>query len=320
MAMSSAASSVDRLNHINSGLMIAAAAVAWMLPFEVFALAYVVLGPLHYLTQISWLHDRRFFSRSRYDALVLAGAAAIATFGFGLDRWLHFNVGGTVIVGSFLGAAALLLVANPLARLALFAAGLGLAYLAREMPATALLAVMLPTVIHVFVFTEAFVLQGALRSERASGLISFAVFVACAALLLSLQPSAHAYVAHQGLRALIAPFDDVRIQLSRLVGLDTSWDATVAATRFLGWAYTYHYLNWFSKTRLIGWHRIGRARAVGIGLVYAAALGLYAWNYTLGFLLVGFIGMIHVFTEFPLDVKVLGSLPGLVGRRARRSA
>ena len=43
----------DRLNYLNIGLMAASCAVAWFLPFELFLLAYAVLGPLHYLTEIS---------------------------------------------------------------------------------------------------------------------------------------------------------------------------------------------------------------------------------------------------------------------------
>src|SRR5581483_4474599 len=52
------APNVDRLNALNLGLMLVSAAVAWVTPFEVLLLSYAVLGPLHYLTEISWLHDR----------------------------------------------------------------------------------------------------------------------------------------------------------------------------------------------------------------------------------------------------------------------
>ncbi len=46
------------VNYLNMGLMVLSCALAFVLPFELFLLAYAVLGPLHYLTQISWLHDR----------------------------------------------------------------------------------------------------------------------------------------------------------------------------------------------------------------------------------------------------------------------
>jgi len=51
----------DRINYLNIGLMLASCVLAFALPFELFLLAYAVLGPLHYLTEISWIHDRKYF-------------------------------------------------------------------------------------------------------------------------------------------------------------------------------------------------------------------------------------------------------------------
>lgn len=55
----------DRINHLNSLLMVASCAAAFLMPFELFLLAYAVLGPLHYLTEISWIHDRRYSAGPR---------------------------------------------------------------------------------------------------------------------------------------------------------------------------------------------------------------------------------------------------------------
>ena len=57
---------------MNVGLMIASAAIAMFLPFELFLFSYVVLGPLHYLTELSWLHKRRYFSPGKRDYILLA--------------------------------------------------------------------------------------------------------------------------------------------------------------------------------------------------------------------------------------------------------
>ena len=46
----------QQIDWLNIGFMVASAAAAYALPFEVFLFAYAVLGPLHYLTEISWLH------------------------------------------------------------------------------------------------------------------------------------------------------------------------------------------------------------------------------------------------------------------------
>jgi hypothetical protein len=66
--------SAEQLNYLNMGLMLATASVAFVKPFELFLLGYAFLGPLHYLTEISWLHDRRYFTRGRNDYFVLIGA------------------------------------------------------------------------------------------------------------------------------------------------------------------------------------------------------------------------------------------------------
>ena len=61
----------DRINYVNIGLMAVTAVLAYFMPFETFLIAYAFLGPLHYLTEISWLHDRQYFSKGKYDFLVL---------------------------------------------------------------------------------------------------------------------------------------------------------------------------------------------------------------------------------------------------------
>ena len=61
-----------------------------------FLFAYAVLGPEHYLTEISWLHKRGYFTRGKYDFLLLGG---LALPGFVLGRlvWsgLRPNVTGS---------------------------------------------------------------------------------------------------------------------------------------------------------------------------------------------------------------------------------
>src|SRR5882672_6216800 len=54
----------DRINYLNIALMIGACIAAYVFPFELFLFSYAVLGPLHYLTEISWLHERNYFTES----------------------------------------------------------------------------------------------------------------------------------------------------------------------------------------------------------------------------------------------------------------
>src|SRR5262245_37867490 len=80
---------VDRLNYVNIGLMLLSTALACVLPFEVFLISYAVLGPLHYLTQISWLYDRSFYTKGRLDWIPLAVLAAVGFLSY--SEWLPWD-------------------------------------------------------------------------------------------------------------------------------------------------------------------------------------------------------------------------------------
>src|SRR5438874_12530195 len=68
------------INYVNIGLILVSFAIALYLPFQLFLFAYAILGPGHYLTEISWLHKRRFFTKGSYDPWILAGLAAVTSF------------------------------------------------------------------------------------------------------------------------------------------------------------------------------------------------------------------------------------------------
>src|SRR5258707_3678650 len=63
---------------VHLGLMLSAVAVTYLVPFELLLLSYVILGPAHYLTEISWLHDRKYFLPHRGVPLGLAFVAVAA--------------------------------------------------------------------------------------------------------------------------------------------------------------------------------------------------------------------------------------------------
>ena len=59
---------VARVNYINIALMLISAAVAFCHPLELFLFSYAVLGPLHYLTEISGcISDNIFAQQVRLD-------------------------------------------------------------------------------------------------------------------------------------------------------------------------------------------------------------------------------------------------------------
>lgn len=49
-----------------------------------------MLGPAHYLTEIRWLHPRRFFTEHRLPGWVAAGAVAPYVWDYAIGlRWLY---------------------------------------------------------------------------------------------------------------------------------------------------------------------------------------------------------------------------------------
>ena len=92
----------------------------------------------------------------------------------------------------------------------------------------------------------------------------------------------------------------------------------IPVVRFLAFAYTYHYLNWFSKTSIIGWHQISARRTAAILSIWVGSLGLYAYDYVLGLGWLFLLSFGHVVLEFPLNFRsvhgIFGELRSLLER------
>jgi hypothetical protein len=291
---------LDRINYLNIGLMLGSAALACLLPFEVFLASYAILGPLHYLTQISWLHDRGYFTTGRWDWVPLA-ALGVVSLEAAYGGWLGWQ--GAPLAAFGLGIM-VAFARHPAVKVATLVVCIALAAPLQDwFPARLFFGVLLTTVIHVYVFTGLFILAGSLKSGSRSGYASFAVFVACGVGLLLVQP-ATAYQPTRYVLDNLGPFSGVVVTMRRLMPGEGD-AAFVAVGRFLGFAYTYHYLNWFSKTGVIRWHEISRARMAGIGVLWLASVGLYAYDYAIGLAALFFLSIVHVFLEFPLDARTL---------------
>src|SRR5215212_7150826 len=181
--------SIDRLNWINILLMLIALAAAVVAPFHVFLFAYAVLGPLHYLTEMSWLHDRQFFTparahRTAWLVLVIATTIVMAI-GYVSADLLRRPMTPTVEIGMFLLVFIAAIVASYVRHPVNAAAIIGIAtagiLILSRYPAYGILAYLLITIVHVFVFTAFFILAGATKSKSTSGYLSLAVFAVCAA-------------------------------------------------------------------------------------------------------------------------------------------
>lgn len=300
---------VDFVNYLNIAFMVAAVAISAHLPLETFLWAYAFLGPLHYVTEISWLHDRQYFSYSSRAVwlLVVATAAVAAVSLFKLNPKtalvaLSFAVALAGAIALFRSGARQLVCA-------LVGGGALVALAASLSPVHVVLMLFLPTIIHVYLFTGLFIVFGALKGRSASGILSAIVFIACPLVCLFGVETPPSYVTSGEMVAALDPFLPVIDILLRWLGVMADEDGVLAMLRLFGFAYSYHYLNWFSKTRIINWHRTSRARLVLIGVVYVGAVSLYLYDAKIGFKALLFLSLLHVILELPLNFRsVVGIL------------
>ncbi len=306
----------DDVNWLNVGLMIVACGAAIAAPFHVFLFAYAVLGPLHYLTEISWLHDRNYFTRRNrarqwWLALVLISILVLALSYAGNDPSTHrtTTLFGTALIFLVFAAAAAAIYARDwwkgLGFLAILAIGLAF-FSGYPAYAWAVLAVtLLTTIVHVFVFTGAFILLGALKSRSKVGVLSLAVFIACAVLTVTVSAPIAEPTPH--VRQLYASFELLNRALLLLFGRSQNVYESVGigVMRLIAFAYLYHYLNWFSKTSIIKWHEVTRTRAATIVGCWVAGGLIYLYDYRIGLGVFYILSMLHVFLEFPLNHQTL---------------
>ena len=391
-----------QINYLNMGLMALSAVLAYFLPFETFLFAYAFLGPLHYLTEISWLHDRNYFSKGKYDFIVLlvigvllSYAAFAKDFGINVDFYESFveaNLFDKLIVLALFSAILFALVENIFVKIVsilllfVFISG----WLAPERAdanraSTTVFALtsLVPTLIHVYVFTGLFMLYGALKSRSKTGLLSIVTFILFPIILVFYAPveTKSNFISDYGKKAYYADgegffytnvsildhfkltddplltnkqyldsvinkksednqmavadrariTDSLKNKLNEnfivqnsqseyylkpipvkyaipINGKDYYWNTVFFSTigimlmRFIAFAYLYHYLNWFSKTEVIRWHKVPKIRFAAVIILWLLACGAYAYDYSIGLNFLFFLSFTHVLLEFPLNI------------------
>ena len=430
----------SQLDGINMGLMVISLILAYILPFELFLFSYAVLGPLHYLTEISWLHQKNYFIPGKINVWNFAIVASIIgilvfisnygsefyeyfsgkTIEFELENWgtnlilyvfflsmilvvlqkkshriagiiilslivLFFNFEqhclqlinheqknlGEVCVseypkyiaiteanvtdqnGNKIENATLLMkhkkgyelisagengqvnipknasIINVKGETIEFGDNKGFRFENNISGSVIFFSVFLPTLIHVFLFTALFMLFGALKSNSTTGLISFFFLFICAALPFIYDPS---FISYHGVSEYIRKsyndsFYSLNYQLFELFKLGPlqgreiaeasiySSKSGIAVTRFIAFAYTYHYLNWFSKTSIIQWHKTPVLNLTVVLVLWVTSVLLYAFDYKTGLIALFFLSFLHVFMEFPLNFQSIIGIVKNVGHR-----
>jgi hypothetical protein len=297
---------------VHLGLMLAALALTYLVPFELLLLAYVVLGPAHYATEISWLHDRKYFLPQRGIALALAAVAIVAAL---IDNATWF---GFVMWTAFVLCAVVAAAATTLQAMVLLAAALALtAFMLSHGASLAVLGILLPTLIHVSLFTLVFMALGAYRSGQKVQWVLIGLYLAAVALILIMPPTAASLVPSFA-KAAHDYFANVAPALGRLFGVPgLSLDNRLVS--LLAFIYTYHYLNWFIKAEVIRWADISRGRLAIVVAASAASTALYFYDYAYGFSVLLALSLAHIVLEFPLNSLALRQLGGAVGRSVAKA-
>ena len=311
----------EKLDLVNIGLMLVSCAIAMVLPFELFLIVYAILGPLHYLTEISWLHDRNYFTKGKYDAVILlvVGILLMLKY-FSADVGIEFpqNFDANLVFIALLSALIFVTVKNPVYKIG----GIALVILVSKASHNMayFLTIFVPTLIHVYLFTALFMLYGAFKSKSRFGVWSVVVLVMCPIILFTVFPNTAFYPPTEYSKGAYDLFKNLNIVWLRYVdGIPKQdsmqqWDSIIYYSqggillmRFIAFAYTYHYLNWFSKTKVIQWHNVPKWRFVTVVIIWLISIALYIHSYKLGLQWLLFLSFMHVLLELPLNfVSILG--------------
>lgn len=308
------------INVVNIYLMLGSLLLACTLPFEVFLLSYAILGPLHYLTEISWLKDKGFFLPHKHDIKIigvflicmLLGSSAISNF----EELKIFKQYYPVSIFICFSLSAVMVLVKDWGKRIYWIIAINLGLLIFLLPIGHLIfLVYLPTLIHVYIFTGLFILFGALKSKSKTGYLSLAVFLLCP-IVCFIVPSEYYFGATQWAQA---SYDGTfatlsQVTLESIFGLSQSdsqniyqHPLAVQLGRFIAFAYTYHYLNWFSKTNVIKWNNISKTRLISIIGIWLLCIAVYLYDYVLGFKALFVLSFIHVVLEFPLNnISIVG--------------
>lgn len=320
------AKNIDLLNIF---LMFISLYLAFKIPFELFLFSYTILGPLHYLTEINWLKDNNYFVKAKYwtYAFVLIAALISIPVIIKLPSLQAFN--DTFIFKQLLGFSRFLINVLILSSL-LFAIGLVhfkkwqhilLFFLISVISSIMILkfvpfsivvvGVFLPTIIHVYLFTLLFMIFGMLNSKTSIGIIGILFFILCPILIIVSHIDTTSYIFSETSKTVFTEigFTRIKVSLAKIFRvlengqLSLLSEGGIKIQIFIAFAYTYHYLNWFSKTSIIGWSKnLSKSKLIVVISIWIISVLLYLFDYKTGLMALFFLSYLHVLLEFPLNI------------------
>ncbi len=307
----------NHLGNVNSLLVIITFALVIAIPFELFLFAYAFIGPIHYLSEIAWLDKKNYFINSRIQrnffvflAFFVAILFLIKFFSdnfvriyfskFYIDKFITsfifitFSIAGILALCQDSSKKFIILLTSVIL-LTLILRGIFLYEI--------FFSILLTSIIHVWLFTAIFMINGTISSRSKYELITLIIFLFCSLAIFFIDNNNYK----------ISQFAYNELSSGNITGINTllsdifsfkqrnSFNANNNVQSFITFAYTYHYLNWFSKAKIIKWHKLSRPKILALTSFYLLVLGFYFIDYRTGFLITIFLSMAHVFLEFPLN-------------------
>jgi hypothetical protein len=313
-----------KIDLLNIVLIFLSLLFSLVIPFELFLFSYAVLGPLHYMTEINWLHQKDYFVKDKKFIFILLGLSVLITI-ISLFKHLKFDVflpnylysyskwliNFLIVSSLFFSVGLVLFKETKKIIISLFAAFvLGVLFLKFFPFSFVLIGVFLPTLIHVYLFTILFMVFGTFKSPSLYGVVAIIIIVIIP-FFIFYNPFLYPGEISESVKSafLETRFKNVIISLNHLVNdlpiseFNFTSSLIIKIQSFIAFAYTYHYLNWFSKTSIIGWNKnLSRLKLILILLIWIASIALYTYSYKMGILALFFLSMFHVIVEFPLNI------------------
>lgn len=299
-----------RIEFFNGLMLVFSFFLACILPFDVFLFSYAVLGPLHYLTELHWLKNKSFFVEKPQVRKFLILAVCVV----GLLFIIYLKVAlfraniiyGSIISLFFIFSVFLILISETKYAkfFAVFLLLLIILFSFLKPGLIIMLGLFIPTLIHVYVFTALFMISGYLRSSDITVLFTV-ILLLSVPFIIAFLPVEDLVFSREKSEEIFnsTGFKIINEQLVLLSGKSISDVSVVLKVQiFIAFAYTYHYLNWFVKTSVIGWAKSLRLKNIlFVSAIWILSIALYLYNYQMGLTVLFILSMLHVLAEFPLN-------------------
>lgn len=319
-----------KIDVLNIGLVLLSAILAILYPIQTFILSFSILGPLHYLTEINWLHDKKLIPSVNKSVWIIS--SLLISFFIVFPHILVFilpclvtnpilifiNEWNNLLLFLSLILAIAFLYSSKKNILIITIITVFIGFIINDIALFSILfGTLTPTLIHVYFFTLLFMWHGAKLSKGKTGYYplilaaAFPIFL----FLYPIQPESYFFEPFWKGIYLDQQLYKFPQNFSYIIGksdFSTFYfyhPLELKLMIFVAFSYLYHYLNWFSKTSIIQWNEsINFKKMIAISSIWGLILVAYFIDFKLGFIISIFFSYLHVIMEFPLNIKSIKTI------------